>query len=165
MSQYGGEITLDFLLGCPVCDRSSTERIEPSTAISTHLEHLVRSSIDAINSRDFSVHSKTWDYFTPGLKVESAHPLYQFPSCIGSNIGIKRHLKALRYIASTNPGLYLQILNVDTRVDEKLNKAVMFVNLEITGNPLVMQGVMILQFQMIGAEWKCAKFAGARGII
>ncbi|KAF2164554.1 hypothetical protein M409DRAFT_24954 [Zasmidium cellare ATCC 36951] len=153
---------------CTICQqRSPAAYVKPSTAISIHLEHLVRSSIQAINSRDFSIYSSAWSCYTPGLKVESAQPVYQWPNCIRKNIGLRSHLKGLHYIASSNPGFFLRVLEVDSQVHEKAGRATVFVNLENIGNPtnLVMEGVIILEFCMMGEEWKCVKFTGARGIM
>lgn len=153
---------------CSICQQQSTAAyLEPSTAISYHLEHLVRSSIQAVNSRDFSIYSSAWSCYTPGLKVESAQPVYEWPKCIRRNIGLKSHLRALQYISAENPGFFLRLHDVDTQVDEKAGRAVVFVNLENVGNPtnLVMEGVIILEFRMIGEEWKCTKFTGARGVM
>lgn len=173
MSQFETSLLLStpettFTSTCSICQqRTVADYIKPSTAITTHLEHLVRSSIDAINSRDFSMYSSAWSCYTSGLKVESAQPVYQWPNCIRRNIGLKSHLKGLQYISATNPGFYLRLLDVDTEVDEKAGRAVVFVNLENIGNPtnLVMQGTIILEFCMMGEEWKCIKFTGARGVM
>lgn len=123
--------------------------------------------MSAINSRDFSVYSSAWTYFTPGLKDESATPVFSWPNCMGSNIGIKRHLKGLQWITSNNADFYVRFMDVDTQVDGRLDRAFVFVNLEVDGNPrhLHMQGVIILEFRMVGREWKCMKFSGARGIL
>lgn len=160
--------TSSYTSTCSIChQRSVADHTEPSTAIATHLEHLVRSSIDAVNSRDFSIYSSAWSCFTPGFKVESAQPVYQWPNCVRRNIGLKSHLKGLQYISATNPGFYLRLLDVDTQIDQKAGRAAVWLSLENVGNPqnLVMQGTIILEFCMMGEEWKCIKFTGARGVI
>ncbi|EME43805.1 hypothetical protein DOTSEDRAFT_71592 [Dothistroma septosporum NZE10] len=139
-----------------------------------HLEHIVRTAVNACNIRDFDIASSAWSHFSSEFKVEqimmststSSSPTSSNKSS-SEPMNLQDLLSFQRAVATKDPGYRYEILELATvAMDNKSGKAEVLMNARAHGIPegVVRPIVETFEFRRTKGRWECVKLRCMSGV-
>ena len=156
-------------MDCLICRSPRKEgQIHADADIISHVEHLARGSIDAVNARQFDIRSPEWSYLASLLTIEFAHPGYRGPR----RMPLTEYLEYIEQNCIKWPQYKATLLDQCTTLSEDRDEATIFENVVVEGAPpgVVTKLVIVLGFKLraaprVGEEpWRLLDLRSAIGI-
>lgn len=115
------------------------------------LEGRTRAVADRINARDLDIHSPSWSSVSTELVVCT--------QVNGKQYNGPEALALLEQEIGRAPDYHLNFLDLNTTVNNTMDRAEVFVRAEVTGNPpgVVQKGMFIFEYRLLEGGWKCIK--------
>ena len=114
------------------------------------LEARTRAVADRINARDFEMTSQTWSNSADSVVCTQVN---------GKQHHLPDALALLKQEIREAPDYHLNFLDMNTTVNNTVDRGEVFVRAEVTGNPpgVVKKGMFTFEYRLLEGCWKCVK--------
>jgi hypothetical protein len=127
------------------------------------LERLSAAFVQVLNERDFDFTSDVAQELKSRLSSDWKAQLDTF-AADSRPVTFAEQVARWRQRAQDNPDVKFNVLDVQTRVDNKKGRVNIFVEMEVEGiSNVKLQALNVVKWKVVGDIWMCYKVIGMRG--
>lgn len=134
----------------------------PSADDVAHFEHVARTTLNAINTRDFSITSPAWASCAPNFRAERGGMRSNQQS---RSVDLQGLLDDLKELTAKSPNYYVELNECSLHPGSTGQSALLYMPHTVSGDPpgLIMSVMGLMSFERIEGEWKFVRYWATMG--